>query len=160
MTINGVSEKSDGRRLSWWAIALVMTFAIAAFFLTRPVTSPQSLSPVAGLMTLKASAQRALPYERAIANGKPSLIEFYADWCTTCQALAPVLESVRQDFGHEVNLVMLNIDDPQWREQVQQFHVTGVPHLALVKADGAIADTFIGKVPRPVLAHRLADLLE
>lgn len=159
MTANRVSQTSDVSRRSLWALALIATFAIAAFWLTRPVTGTQSLSPVSGLMTLKASAQAAVPYETAIANGKPTLIEFYANWCTTCQGMAPTLEAVRQEYGAEVNFVMLNIDDPQWREPVQQFHVTGVPHLVLRQGDGAIAETFVGKVPKSILTQSLQQLL-
>lgn len=159
MTVNRVPEKTEVSKLTWFAIALVATFAIAAFFLTRPVTSPQSFSPVAGLITLKASAQTAMPYEVAVANGKPTLIEFYADWCTTCQAMASTLDAVHQQVGPEVNRVMLNIDDPQWRAQVQQFNVTGVPHLVLRAADGAIAETFVGKVPKSVLLARMQSVL-
>lgn len=159
MTVNPVSPTSEVSRRSLWALALIATFAIAAFWLTRPVAGTASLSPVSGLMTLKASARTAMPYETAIANGKPTLIEFYANWCTTCQAMAPTLEAVRQEYGSEVNFVMLNIDDPQWREPVQQFNVTGVPHLVLRQGDGAIAETFVGKVPKSVLAQSLQQLL-
>ncbi|RZM82004.1 thioredoxin domain-containing protein [Leptolyngbya iicbica] len=159
MTVNRISATSDVNRRSLWAIALIATFAIAAFWLTRPVTGAQSLSPVSGLMTLKASAQTATPYETAIANGKPTLIEFYADWCTTCQGMAPTLQAIHQDYGAALNFVMLDIDDPQWREQVQQFNVTGVPHLVLRQSDGAITETFVGKVPKSVLVERLQPLL-
>jgi thiol:disulfide interchange protein len=142
-----------------WAIALIATFAIAAFFLTRPVTTTQSLSRVSGLMTLKASAQQAMPYTLAMANGKPTLIEFYADWCTTCQSMASTLNAVHNTFDGELNRVMLNIDDPQWRQQIEQFNVTGVPHLILQTGDGAIADTFVGKVPKSVLLNRVQQTL-
>ncbi len=159
MTMNSVSKQSDRQSRGFWVIALVIVFAIAAFGLTRPITDSASLSPVAGLMALKASAQAAMPYEIAIANGKPTLIEFYADWCTTCQSMASSLSALHQDFGTSINFVMLNIDDPQWRDQVQQFQVRGVPHLALVTRDQVVADTFIGKVPKTVLRNRVMDLL-
>jgi thiol:disulfide interchange protein len=159
MTVNRMSATSDVNRRSLWAIALIATFAIAAFWLTRPVTGTQSLTPVSGLMTLKASAQAAMPYETAIANGQPTLIEFYADWCTTCQSMAPTLQAIHQDYGASLNFVMLNIDDPQWRAQVQEFNVTGVPHLVLRKGDGEVAETFVGKVPKSVLTTSLQPLL-
>lgn len=158
MTVNRINDKPEVNKRSLWTIALIFTFAIAAFWLTHPLTNPQGLSPVSGLVTLKASARSALPYERAIANGQPTLIEFYADWCTTCQAMAPTLETVHTQYP-AVNFVMLNIDDPQWHEQVQQFNVTGVPHLVLQDGEGAIAQTFVGKVPKSVLTQQLEQLL-
>ena len=141
------------------AIAVVALFAIATLFLTRPGTTLQSASPVSGLVALKATAQEAIPYETALANQKPTIIEFYANWCTTCQALAPTLQSVHHQFGEQVNFVMLNIDDPQWQEPVQQFHVNGVPYLALLNADCTVARTFVGKVPQQILAKQVTELL-
>lgn len=159
MTTNGVANSTAAHKPNLIVLALVATFAIAAFFLTRPSSGASSLSPVTGLMTLKASAQQAMPYESAIANGKPTLIEFYADWCTTCQAMAPTLATLHQQFGTDLNWVMLDIDDPQWQTQVQQFQVTGVPHVVLREGSGAIADTLVGKVPKSVLASRIQQML-
>ncbi|MEM9119516.1 MAG: thioredoxin domain-containing protein [Cyanobacteria bacterium P01_D01_bin.6] len=159
MTVNRISHQSKRHERSLRAIALIVIFAIATFWLTRPVTHPQGLTPISGLITLKASAQSAMPYATAIADGRPTLIEFYADWCTTCQGMAPTLEAIHQQYAASVNFVMLDIDDPQWREQVQQFNVTGVPHLVLQDGDRAITETFVGKVPKSVLTQSLQRLL-
>ncbi|MEO0825558.1 MAG: thioredoxin domain-containing protein [Cyanobacteria bacterium J06642_9] len=159
MTADRLTENLVKRQKSLIAIAVVVIFAIAAVFLTRPQTSTTGLSPVSGLITLKASAQSAISYDLAIANGNPTLVEFYADWCTTCQALAPALQAVHRQFGSDLNLVMLNIDDPQWRSQIQQFRVSGVPHLVLLNPDQAIVDSFIGDVPRQVLASRIEEIV-
>ena len=159
MTGNSVSKHKSINQRGLWAIALIVAFAIAALGLTRPVTGGTNVSPVAGLMTLKASAQTAMPYASAITNGKPTLIEFYADWCTTCQGMAPSLSALHQEFDPSINFVMLNIDDPQWRNQVEQFQVTGVPHLVLQAGDGTVAETFVGKVPKSILAESLQYLL-
>ncbi|MGD1906703.1 MAG: thioredoxin domain-containing protein [Leptolyngbyaceae cyanobacterium] len=140
-------------------IAVIGLFAIAALVLTRPTTAISHLSPLSGLITLKASAQNAMPYGEAMGNPQPTLIEFYADWCTTCQALAPTLDAVHDQFGESLNFVMIDIDAPQWQPQIQQFQVQGVPHLALVNSDQTVADTFIGKVPESVLVNRVTDLM-
>lgn len=140
------------------AIALIAVFAIAAFLFTRPDTSLQTLSPVSGLIALKSTAQAAMPYDVAMTNQKPTLIEFYADWCTTCQAMAPTFDSIHRQMSDQVNFVMLDIDDPQWLPQVQQFQVNGVPYLALLDTDKTLTETFIGKVPKQVLLNKIANL--
>lgn len=157
MTTN--QPTSSQYRNSVIAIALVVLFAIAAFFLTRPQTGSGSVSSVSGLMSLKASAQSAMPYNVAMGNQKPTLIEFYADWCTTCQGLAPTLVAAHDEFSPAVNFVMLDIDDPQWRSQVQEFHVSGVPHLFLLDENHTVTDTFVGNVPKSVLRDRISSLI-
>ncbi|MCG8364573.1 MAG: thioredoxin domain-containing protein, partial [Pseudanabaenales cyanobacterium] len=81
------------------------------------------------------------------------------DWCATCQALAPNLQSLHDEFGAQINFVMLNVDDPQWSRQIQPFHAVGVPQLTLLQADQAIADTFVGKVPNSILMQHLPMLI-
>jgi thiol-disulfide isomerase/thioredoxin len=160
MTANRFVENFPGKKSGLVTIATIVLFAIASFFLTRPATPIQSLSPLSGLITLKTTVQESIPYPVAIANNKPTLVEFYADWCTTCQAIAPTLQSIHHQLDDRVNFVMLNIDDPKWYEQIQEYQVNGVPHLVLLNGDRAIVDRFIGKVPRSILYNRITDLLE
>ncbi|NEQ65667.1 MAG: thioredoxin fold domain-containing protein [Symploca sp. SIO2D2] len=119
--------------------------------------SPAVHSSLTNLATLKAMARDAMPYEVAMSNGKPSLIEFYADWCQTCQSLAATLEQLQEKYGESVNFMMLDIDDPQWQQQIQTYQVTGVPHLTFLRANHEIADTLIGKVPRVVIEDTLKE---
>lgn len=154
-----MAEKVAGKKSSVLAIAVIVIFAVGAFFLTRPVTGTETVSSVSGLMSLQVAAQQATPYNLAIANGQPTLVEFYADWCTTCQAMAPTIDAVHTEFSDELNFVMLNIDDPQWQNQVEQYKVNGVPHFVLLQKDLNVAETYIGRVPFRILADRIATLV-
>ena len=142
-----------------WAIGLVIGVIVGTLFLTRPSVSTSSLSPVSGLMSLRQMAQSSIAYDDAIANQKPTLVEFYADWCTTCQSLAPTLHELQQDYANQVNFVMLDIDDPRWAAQIDQYQVTGVPKIVLLTTNQQVSDTFIGRLPRSVLAEAMEQLL-
>ncbi|WP_139324975.1 thioredoxin domain-containing protein [[Limnothrix rosea] IAM M-220] len=146
------------RNIGAIAVALVIFFLGGTFVLTRPVQGAQT-STVADLMTLPAIAAQSVPYGEAIANGKPAFIEFYADWCMTCQAMAPTLAKAHERFGAAINFVMLNIDDPQWQSTVATYKVTGVPHFVLLEEEQVAVDTFIGKVPFQILSERLSSLV-
>jgi len=90
-------------------------------------------------------ALTAVPYEEARANGKPTLLEFYADWCETCKQMAPTLAKLEQRYRGKVNLVMLNVDNPKWSPELDRYQVNGIPHYVFLSTKGAIAGNVIGE---------------
>ncbi|MEC4983055.1 MAG: thioredoxin domain-containing protein [Oscillatoria sp. PMC 1068.18] len=130
---------------------LALVFVAGIFLANRADVAAISNSTVTGLAVMKEMAKDTVPYQVAVSNNKPTLIEFYADWCTTCQSLAPTLKSFHQEYGRKVNFVMLNVDDPQWRDVIKKYRVTGVPQLTFLAADRENSKTFIGKVPQEIL---------
>lgn len=147
------------KQLQYGAIALILTFAIATVLITRP-QSASMVSGVSGLVTLKAMAAESVTYDAAMAASQPTIVEFYADWCAVCQAMSPTLQSLHEQWGDRVNFVMLNIDEAQWSKQVQQYQVTGIPHLALLDSEHVITDTFIGNTPKGVLQEKIVRLTQ
>ncbi|MGF1482593.1 MAG: thioredoxin family protein [Cyanophyceae cyanobacterium] len=109
--------------------------------------------------TLEAQAEQSVPLEVALSNGKPTLTEFYANWCTSCQAMAEDLADLKQQYAQEINFVMLNVDNTKWLPEVLRYQVDGIPHFVFFNAAGeAIAET-IGEQPRSVLQADLAALV-
>lgn len=132
--------------------------AIALIYLTCIAWTPSAMavsasSTIMGLAKLKTMARQSVPYEVAINAGKPMLLEFYADWCTTCQSMAPQLDSLHQEYEAQINLVMLNIDDPHSKQQIQQYGVTGVPQFTVLSAKGEVVDSLVGRVPRKIFVQ-------
>ena len=122
------------------------------------IAPPAHASSLTGLMALKNMAPKAMPYEVAIANRKPTFLEFYADWCSTCQAMAPAVQTLHERYGSEINFVMLNVDDPQWSPQIDRYQVNGIPQMTLLDGDQIVLDTWIGQVPAPILSEELSQL--
>lgn len=129
----------------------ILFFCGACFFFTSLDRAAASPSTLAGLAALREMSGQSVPYETALSNGKPTLVEFYADWCTSCQALAPSISQFHQQYGLEVNFVMLNVDQPQWQPQLQQYQVRGVPQFFFLKPDRTIVKTLVGAVPQQIL---------
>ncbi|MDX1977293.1 MAG: thioredoxin family protein [Pseudanabaenaceae cyanobacterium bins.68] len=116
------------------------------FFSTR-----QSQSQV----SLEALAQRSTAYEQAIANPKPTLIEFYADWCTSCQSMAADNLALQQEYGDRLNFVMLNVDNTKWLPEMERFQVDGIPHFVYLDRQNQVLGNAIGVIPKQILASNL-----
>ncbi|KAK6128658.1 hypothetical protein DH2020_037589 [Rehmannia glutinosa] len=78
-------DKSFNRRL-----AVVSTLGAVGLFLSARLDF--------GGVSLKDLSAAALPYEEALSNGKPTVVEFYADWCEVCRELAPDVYKVEQQY--------------------------------------------------------------
>ena len=157
-----VSEDHKQERQKLWAamLAVIFTAVVATFVLTKPAAVPTSMTPLSGLIGLKSMSAQAMPYEQAIANQKPTFIEFYADWCTTCQLMSPTVEKLHQQYGDQINFVMLDIDNPQWATQIKQHKATGVPQFTLLNGSEQPVETWVGKVPKPILSQVLDTVVD
>lgn len=78
----------------------------------------------------------------------PVLVDFWAEWCGPCKALAPTLEDVAKDFDGKVKIVKLNVDESP--EMSAQFGVMSIPTLILFK-NGNIEATKVGAMTKSQL---------
>ncbi|KAK6937128.1 Thioredoxin domain [Dillenia turbinata] len=101
-----------------------------------------------GSVSLKDLSASALPYEEALTNGKPTVVEFYADWCEVCRELAPDIYKVEQQYRDRVNFVMLNVDNTKWEQELDEFGVEGIPHFAFLDREGNEEGYVVGRLPR------------
>lgn len=126
-----------------------MALGAILFLATQLQTRQASLATV---------AQRAVPLEVALANGKPTLLEFYADWCTSCRSMATTMAALESEFDGQVNFVMLNVDNTKWLPELSTYRVNGIPHFEFLRAGGLSVGTAIGEQPRTILAENLTAL--
>ncbi|XP_022776446.1 thioredoxin-like protein HCF164, chloroplastic [Durio zibethinus] len=99
-------------------------------------------------VSLKDLSATAVPYEEALSNGKPTVVEFYADWCEVCRELAPDVFKIEQQYRDRVNFVMLNVDNTKWEQELDEFGVEGIPHFAFLDKDGNEEGNVVGRLPR------------
>ncbi len=107
---------------------------------------------------LEALADQSVPLEVALSNGKPTLVEFYADWCTTCRLMAPMVADLKQDLSGQINFVMLNVDNPKWLPELDQYQVNGIPHFVFADPQGRIQGMAVGEQPESVMRSNLIAL--
>ncbi|CAL1408833.1 unnamed protein product [Linum trigynum] len=111
-------------------------------------------------VSLKDLSAVALPYEEALSNGKPTVVEFYADWCEVCRELAPDVYKVEQQYKGQVNFVMLNVDNTKWEQELDEFGVEGIPHFAFLDRDGNEEGNVVGRLPRRYLMENVEALAQ
>jgi thiol-disulfide isomerase/thioredoxin len=110
--------------------------------------------------SLEAQAERAVPLVTALENKRPTLVEFYANWCTTCQAMAKDLAQLKKSYGASVNFVMLNVDNSKWLPEVLRYRVDGIPHFVYLDDTGTAIGESIGEQPLTIMEGNLLALLE
>lgn len=150
MTEN-LSQVQSSNRLRNIAIAAVAILLSISLFL--------GLQTEAGSVSLDSQAEKATPLEVAITNGKPTLTEFYANWCTSCQAMAKDLAQIKEKYADSVNFVMLNVDNNKWLPEILRYRVDGIPHFVFLDRDGAAIAQTIGEQPLSVLEADLDALV-
>jgi thiol-disulfide isomerase/thioredoxin len=142
---------STGTKLRNLLIVLAaVVLSLLLFFGLQQQTSKPSLS---------ALAKSATPLDTALMNGKPSLVEFYANWCTSCQAMAGDMTTLKEEYGDRVNFVMLNVDSSKWLPEVMRYKVDGIPHFVFLNRTGEAIVGAVGEQPRTILGNNLAALI-
>ena len=109
---------------------------------------------------LDAMAKTATPYEIAFSNEKPTLVEFYANWCSACKSMAPELQALKAEYTDRVNFVMLNVDNDKWLPEVTHYKVDGIPHFLYLNAASEVQGSAIGEQPRLVVSENLQALID
>ena len=93
---------------------------------------------------LERLARQSPDLQVALANGRPTVVEFYADWCEACRAMAPAMEAMEQEHRGQLDVVLLNVDNPRWQPEMDRYAVNGIPQLELFNARGESVGRSIG----------------
>jgi thiol-disulfide isomerase/thioredoxin len=151
MTSDSSLNNSSVRLRNFLIVLAAISLSVVLFLSFRT----QSLS-----VSLNQLALKSVPYDTALANGKPTFVEFYANWCTSCQAMVSTIDKVEQQYRDRVNFVMLNVDNNKWLPEVLKYRVDGIPHFVFMDKQGSAIGSAIGEQPVAVLAEDLSALIQ
>jgi thioredoxin 1 len=90
--------------------------------------------------------------ETVMGSEQPVVVDFYADWCGPCKAMAPMFERLADRYEGEVRFV--KVDTERAPEIAQALGIRGLPTMALV-AGGQIRDVIVGAKPEAYLEKRI-----
>lgn len=85
--------------------------------------------------------------EKVINSKKVVLVDFWAEWCPPCRAMAPGLHQLAEKMDKDVDVVKVNIEDGQDNAQLAgKYGVQSIPNMHVFKG-GEHVDQFVGMVP-------------
>jgi thioredoxin len=82
----------------------------------------------------------------------PVLVDFYADWCGPCHAIAPTIEALSNEFEGRIKFVKVDVDANQ--EVASRYEIMSIPTVMLFE-NGKVEDSIVGAYPATVYKQHI-----
>ncbi len=119
-------------------VVLVLLFlfsiggSILSYNMRHPDSGSMSSDNPAAATKRPSDYKIGIPYEKASKDSKPALVLFYADWCHFCIDFMPKYEVLYNTFKSDMNFVKINVEDPKYKDLVQEYQIGGFPTVFLI----------------------------
>src|SRR5512133_1043887 len=87
----------------------------------------------------------------------PAIIDFYADWCSPCKMVAPILEELQSEYGDKLTIFKVNTEEQQ--ELASIFGIQSIPSILFVPLDGQ-PQMAMGALPKDTFKTAINDVLK
>jgi thioredoxin 1 len=84
-----------------------------------------------------------------LQSATPVLVDYWAEWCGPCKAIAPILDEVAKEYAGKLKIAKLNIDENQ--STPSRYGIRGIPTLMLFK-NGNVEAVKVGALSKSALA--------
>lgn len=107
-------------------------------------------------MSLTKSVTDATFHSEVLSQQKTVLVDFWAQWCGPCRAVAPIVEMIAEENQEALVVVKVNVDENPFT--TASYGIASVPTMMVFK-DGEVVKRLAGAKPKPVLVAELAEFL-
>jgi thioredoxin 1 len=94
--------------------------------------------------------------KEVLQSSLPVLVDFWAEWCGPCRAIAPTLEELSDELAGRLKVAKVNVDENP--ELAGDLGIRSIPTLLVVK-DGVVQQQMIGNLPKAALRSKLEPFL-
>ena len=98
----------------------------------------------------------AADFESVVGSETPTLVDFWAEWCGPCRAIAPALEELAGEHAGTLTVAKVNVDDNQ--ALALDHEVMSIPTLVIFK-DGVEKKRLVGAQPKAQIEAELAEFI-
>ena len=97
-------------------------------------------------------------FEQEVTKSEtPVIVDFWAEWCGPCHAVAPVLDKIVEERNGELKLVKVNIDEE--RALAERYGIASIPTMIIFR-NGEPAEVAVGAQPKGALERSLGLVTE
>lgn len=91
-----------------------------------------------------------------LKKNKIALVDFYAEWCAPCKAMAPIIEELSNEMKGKVAFGKIDVDKNE--ESRNKYGVMSVPTL-IIFSSGKLVDRIVGLFPKEMIKKRLEKII-
>lgn len=87
-----------------------------------------------------------------VGSSIPVLIDFWAEWCGPCKAIAPILDEIAGELDGKLKVAKVNVDENQ--QMAGEFNIRSIPTLLVMKG-GVVQEQMVGAMNKATLMKKL-----
>lgn len=95
-------------------------------------------------------------YEALLADAKPLVIDFWAEWCGPCRMVSPIIEELAEEYADRVNIGKCDVDSCD--DITAAYRVRNIPTIVFLKG-GQQVDKHVGAISKADLKAKIDALL-
>lgn len=90
--------------------------------------------------------------EKALGNDGLKVVDFWAEWCGPCKAIAPIIEDLSKEYEGKATVGKLNVDENP--EVSFKYGIRSIPTILFIK-NGEVVEKHVGAASRQVIASKI-----